>query len=76
MATHTTAFAADSSQNRSYSVDTGAPCAGANATCMTPRADTTVGVCTDGIGSLLPSGSDCSAEGTHCAHVLSQACLW
>ena len=56
MATHTIAIAAGSSQNRSYaySVDTGAPCAGGNATCMTPRADSTVGVCTNGIGSLLP----------------------
>lgn len=78
MATHTIAIAAGSSQNRSYaySVDTGAPCAGGNATCMTPRADSTVGVCTDGIGSLLPSGSDCSAQGTHCAHVLPQPYLW
>jgi len=72
VATYITAIAANSSQNKSHSVVTGAPCAGANATCTTPRADTTVGVCTDSIGSLLPSGSDCSAEGTHCAHVLPQ----
>ncbi len=76
MATHAKSIAAGSSQNRSYSVVSGAPCAGGNATCLTPRADTTVGVCTDGIGSLLPSGSDSSAEGTHCAHVLPQDYLW